>query len=51
MSSDRLGEAVELNQYGALIDAALIRLGGESSGKDSPSAGEDDNRRPSMPWP
>jgi hypothetical protein len=29
MSSDRLGEAVELDQYGALIDAALIRLGRE----------------------
>jgi hypothetical protein len=40
MSSDRLGEAVELDQYGALIDAAL-RLGREAAGKESPSAGED----------
>ena len=32
MSSDRLGEVVELDQYGTLIDAALICLGWEAAG-------------------
>ena len=40
MSRDCPGEAVELDQYGTLIDAALIRLGREAASKGSPTAGE-----------
>jgi hypothetical protein len=41
MRGDRLGEAVELDQYGTLIDASLISLGRATSGEEAPTAGED----------
>jgi hypothetical protein len=41
-SSDRLDEAVELEQHCALIDATILSLGREAAGKEAPAAGEDD---------
>jgi hypothetical protein len=41
VGSNRLREAVELDHYGALIDPALISLGGAASGEVAPAAGED----------
>jgi len=41
VSGDRLGEAVELDQYGALIYAGFISLGGVAAGEEAPTAGED----------
>ena len=37
----RLGEALELDQYGSLVDTALISLGRVSASEEAPTAGED----------
>ena len=41
MGSNRLGEAVELDQHGALVDAPLIRFCRGSTGEEAPTAGKD----------
>src|SRR5262249_19230240 len=42
VGGNRLGEAVELDQYCALLDATLIRLGGHATSEEAPARG--DNR-------
>src|SRR5262249_661446 len=39
--SDCLSEAVKFNHYGALFDSWLVRLGGDTAGKEAPASGED----------
>src|SRR5437588_2904484 len=39
--SDCLCEALKLNHYGALFDAVLIRLGGDTPGEEAPASSED----------
>jgi hypothetical protein len=41
LCSNRFGEAVELDQYGALINLALISLGEATAGEEPPTTGED----------
>ena len=41
VGGDRLGEAVELDQYSALIDTGVISLGGAAAREKAPTAGED----------
>src|ERR1700693_5391187 len=41
MRGDRLRDAGELDQHGALVDAGLIGLGGAAAGEEAAAAGDD----------
>ncbi len=41
VGGDRLGETIELDQSGGLIDAGLINLGGAAEGEVAPATGKD----------
>ena len=41
VGGNRLGEAVKFDQHGALIDGALISLGGDVAGEIAPTGSED----------